>query len=502
MANLIDVTRGVNQAKELLGIGGWELNTASFSVPAQKRSTNPSVFGLGLFDVDASEKDVITFLDMDTLLKDYGINLNLQSVPILQADQDIANFFARGGDSNPDVKGDTLYQVQQDDYSNQLITYNLPDSKPVVQSWGREVTTFNVTMLLANEDYLDKLRYVKDILSRNLDENGGTLTHPLYGTLKNVFVDKFSVVSQSSPFNASAVKITFITGEQAEFGDSNTNWVDEASTWISRANSALSVLSTVNNIQEQVEASLPFTGDNSFYSGNRISVTNTTNEDTASGRSLVTSQLSPDLSSAITQARKQNIELNKNIQRDTQATIEKVCQFGNVKIKGYGNGGLSSTTTSTLTINDPLTIEDTETTDSTGTTTRTTYTTLNQNDDGTYEVRESITTVTPIERPQNKREIETEVNNLVSYLGIQSRLNPANYNTYTSLISSLKNLANEVFNKGTTIFVELDRDMLPLTAAKRAGMSWNEFWKLNKDRIKGHLKLPKGFKVSIRREST
>ena len=507
---LLNVTSGLGGIQKQLGINGWQLAQGKFTVPTQQGASNTTASQTNKLltqagvPIEEQNSDTITFLDVETLVGQYGFDLNTQAIPVAEFAENLASFFTEGGD-NANNSGDTFYINQKDDWSNQLVTYDVPDAPPIIQGWGRNVTRFTCTILLANQDYLDKLRLLRDIFTRNLGEGGGVLDHPLYGTYENVFVEKFSTTSQSAPHNGSYVMVQFVTGQQPYFNQDKKNWVEEANKWLNRANYALTVVGSLSNLDDQVRSVLPdfgidLTNSSVEYTANSISVVEQNSSTSYSGVTIPTSALSPQLSSAIRESQELGIPADTDIEQLSYTVLEQASQKGNVQFQGFGQGGLSSSVVSTLTTEEPLTYTDTTSENVDGTITTTVYQTTDVDEEGVYTVRKTVTTFTPVNTPSTNA-LQNSINDVISYTGILSRVNTEYYSYYIMLLAGIKNYTNLVLSKDNVITLETPENILPTLASARAGMDFQSFWELNKQNMKGHTVMYQGFSIEVDRNA-
>jgi hypothetical protein len=484
---ILDVTSGVKKIQNLLGIDGWNLSSCSYTVPRS---------------LDSLDTDTVTFLDMTGVLQQLGLNLDLSAIPIAQTLANAINdptslpFYPK----TQDKAGRTYLEGQKDTFKNQLMIYKLPNNRPIVQYWGSEVTTFSVTTLLSGENYLDKLRFVRKVLTTDLDETGGTFSHPLYGIFDNTFVDNFNVTTLPTPFNASLVEITFVTAANGAAELTKPSTLSAINTYVNNALNVLSVVGSLGSIAQQLKSLYPSSFfPSSAFAGvkNEFIQVEKINNNHSKGRKTDLQQTNPALASAVSQLNAAGIPLDYDPVQNSQIIIEKSAQYVGTVVSGYGRGGLSKSDTETLVVVNPDSFKDGTTTSVDGTVTAVSYQNLGKNSDGSYNLRKTSVVTTPIAIPNTVSELQAMIADLIIVGGVMSKLNSNLYYTYTQLISSLEQLIDETFKSGTDTQFTLKEDMIPQEIASRFNMGLTDLFSLNNNLLIGHRKLRKGMSLTV-----
>lgn len=483
---LLDLTSNVKGLQQLLGINGWQLSTCSFSYVG-----------------NTGVKETLTFLDMSGLLKSNGFNLDLSAIPVAQTLANALNnpsslpFFPKTADE----AGRTYFTRNQDTFKNQIMQYERPNNTPVLQDWGANTTTFTVSVILAGEGYLTKLRALQKFLSENLGERGGTFSHSVYGIFENVFVEDFSVLTQPAPFNASIIEIKFITANNNVKKSVTTSTINRINSFVNDALNTLSIVGSVGDIQTQLKTIYPnfFFPEPQFASiPNEFIQVERTSTTSLKGTATNLKETDPNLSNAVTQLNESGIPLDYDVTTNTQIIIEKYCQYAGVIVQSYGQGGLSTSSTQEIIVDDPTRFINTSSSSVDGVITTVSYQTVGLNPDGTYTILEDTVTTTPINRPLNEANVQVQIDDLIIVAGVMSKLNSDLYYTYTTLVSSLENLVNTTFKNGTNTEYTLVEDMPPARVANKFNLTLDEFYSLNTAILTGHRMLRKGMTVTVR----
>jgi len=492
--SFLNLTSGIKQIQNLLGIDGWNLSTCSYTPTNTKFKSSSGLSG-------NTQDQVVTFLDMEGTLSSAGINLDLSAIPLAQTLASAINDPSSLPFANKsfDKSGDTLYIKQMDQFKNQLMIYRLPNNQPLIQFWGSEVTTFKVTTILSGDRYLDKLRYLQQILTQDTGEQGGTLNHPLYGIMYGVFVDQFSVLSTASPFNASIVEITFITADNF-VPIIPTATATTINTLVNNAINTLTIIGSVGTISDQLKSLYPSAYfPDSFFGGSSNEFIQVQRESDTKYKAQTTNLQadSPNLASAVQQFNAKGIPLDYDTVLETQKMIEQCMQYRGTVVQGYGQGGLGTSTVKTINTVNPDAYKNTESTSVDGVVTKIEYQVTGENSDGTSIVTETTTIIKPVAKPNNISILKSQIDILINVAGVMTKLYSYLYYHFTTLISYLEQLVDVVFKSGNIRDFLLDEDMLPMQVASRFNMDISEFFQLNSNLLIGHRKLRKGMTVTV-----
>ena len=475
---LLDTTTGVNQLLNQLGIGSiWNLAQGSFSIPGG---------------------DTITFLDVSSFA---GLNLDTSLVPTAE---EIINAIKRSRLSGADGSGSTF--LTQDTFSaaNNILGYQLPDSNELLLQWGSKRTSVTIVMMLCNSGYIAKIQKAEQIFSTALGINGGTLQHPIFGTLLNAFVDgERKYISGSSLFNGTLCIVRFSSSNTF-----NINTVvpvpfqEQCLNLINQINNALTAIGNLPNVQVVLSsiANNPLFTDpvNVALSGTLLTDHYFSNigfhhsfypEGYDQGLLYVGEQISdinPQLATASIQLNENGLPTDFDIGYETNLIMELLCQIGDVVVGNFGNGGLSSTTTEVViyTAAQASSIVYSESYYNH-------YGQLVQIErqiqsvvGADYNVLVTTTTTTFVSRSDSFVYIKSLINNVIVASNVYSVIYPDNYITYASLISGLENLYALILgNEGDTWRVPFD--MTLYNASKLTKTSTDQLLKRNANLI-GH----------------
>ena len=382
--------------------------------------------------------------------------------------------------------------------------YRRPNGSPILQHWGSEVSTFRVTTLLSGDGYLEKLRYLQQLLVIDTTDIGGDFHHPLYGKFAQTFVEEYSITTVPAPFNASLVEITFITANNGVGVAIKATTLSKINTFINNALNVASLVGSIGTLEAQLKTLYPssFFPSSSFAgSANEFIQVENISDTHLKGRSTNLQETNPKLSDAVFKLNSSKIPLDYDPEIETQVIIEKCCQYANITVAGYGQGGLSSTTQENLNVINTATYVNTSTTSIDGTITAISYQTIGSNSDGTSILQKSTTVTNPVTKPDNASSLKSSVNNLVTFGGVMSKLYPELYYSYTALISSVEELVDEVFKSGSDTQYTLKQDDIPVKVAFQFGMDIKDFFALNSNILIGHRPLNKGMSVTVAKGS-
>lgn len=171
------VSATVNQIASIFGIDSWQLQSASFNgvdffiVPnpfARINPFNPEINLVKQFTGNASDN---TALSIDT-------NLTMSNT--------------------------------KDTQNRRLAVYNLPNYDGyIINDQGATGVNFELVGLIVGSDYLKAIQNIRN--STSTQGQSATFIHPIYGTLKNCYMEQLTVLFNSSEWRAATFTLKIIS---------------------------------------------------------------------------------------------------------------------------------------------------------------------------------------------------------------------------------------------------------------------------------------------------
>ena len=479
--SILQTNTDIKDLQTILGIDGWQLSNCSLT----------------------SGDDTLTFLDISGYLSEIGIDINLGSVPIGQALADILNnpesILSR---DSPDRQGDTFYISQTDSFKNIIKSKQRPNGTPYQFQWGSAEVNFTIVTLLSNQNYLNKLRYLKQVLTKNLNSDGAQLSHSLYGIYNNVFVNSFDISSSQEVFNGSLVTIHLTTTNDGLSTPASQSNVGKINSYINDLENILSYINSLNNIENQIQSLYPAAiQPNGRYQGSSSTLIKqdiTYGDDSlslASGVNVIIAD--NNLRKAIVDLTSSGLALDYSIGDNSNTIMDQCCQLAGVVIQGFGTG--IDITTQTNSITDTNIDKYTESTQVVGDDTINIRYNIDSFDGTNYHITEVITTSTSIPKPVSALRLRNKVNEIITVSKVYSSIYPDDYANFVGLISNLERLTELAISSITANTVILKENKLIDMVALENNTTVDNILKNNKN-LYAHKKLLKGMEITIYEE--
>ena len=485
----MDLTSNIAQIQQLLGIDGWQIQPCRYSF------------------VDSNgNNQLVTFLDMETLLGIRDFSPNLQASPLLNAilqgveDPDSLPFLNIGQRSAEDNSGNTWLRNSNDRFINRIAKYKVPGGGVKMQYWGNEQSEVSLHLLLTGNDYEYKLRYLLNNLRSNTGSRGGTLQHPIYGDIDEVFVESMEVVTGEQFYKASIVNVKFIFG-------GNDSIVSEPESRASRINrilndirQTLNILGSTVRIRDQISALAPSAFSvPSFTSRTPLIITESREGNTSTEVARATEiEQDRELSNAIFQLERAGTSTDRSLSDIANELSEQCCYINNVEVQGFGKGELRSTSTSEFSTSEPSSLVNRTRIRADGTIERTYYETTGfSTDTGDVTVRETVEIANPVRNLLSVDRMKNKYNEATFISTVLSTLNQDKYNDYSVLLSRFRELVELADSSGNVKTITLDKDYTVQGLAAKYNMDTNQLLRLNFDKISFHKKLQKGMEIRV-----
>ena len=446
--SIINASQGINNVLNNFGLGTdtWDLGQGSYTIGDK----------------------TLTFLDISSAINSEldGLGLSLGIVPT--DDQVLRYLKNRSNAPNPqDRVGRTYLLNDSVNFSNNILEYQQPNGESIVFNWGTKSTTVGIVVMLTGSDYLNKTKYLADMLSENTGMDGGVLSHPIYGEIKKAFVKGFSVASSSELFNGSIVSINFITPNIYTLQKDNPSKAREILGWVRDTANVIQVLSSLPNLAIQIRTLLsnPFfnlTGDLTFSGGTVLGSYTNSNGSSVGVREDISD---PTLSNSVIKMQDSGIPLDYNISQEYNNIMQICCTNMGITVDNFGTGETITTSTNeyeVTTLLDILYVENT--TNSDGNRVVITRSVVSSNV-LFFTISETTTTYTPINTSDSIVYLENLINNFIIACAAYSSIYPDNYADYAKVIATIQNTYWQLrVARGNKIILESDSTIFNLTS--------------------------------------
>lgn len=495
---IADINFGVNKLLRDLGLSNlWDVASCTYTLPSENGTS-----------------ETITFLDASPIVGVNGLDLDPSIVPTAEQ---ILQYFRRKRLQGDDSSGNTFYTHDTIEFTNNLVMYQLPNGKEIVYPWGNKATSFTGIVLLNDTGYIHKAKRLAGLLTKNLDMNGGTLQHPIYGIFPSTFVNKVTITSGQEIFNGSIVVINFLTPNLYDISRSdNDPLATKVLNYITDINSILTGISSLPNIQTELGAIadnplFKNSSQNPILNGSFLQVSYSDNivyspdslrdNPPNSEHWYVTTKeninnINVVLANAALKLEANNIPTDFDINYNTQVVMELLCQIAGIIVDNYGSGGLSSRTEETdqvpeSDIADLVYSEEFENID--GQLVQISRQITGQeiiNNSVFYKILVITVTTQLIPTNNSFTAIRNIINNIIVVCNIYSIVYQENYITFAGLISNLEQFYSLILStEGNTYTVPYD---MPLYTASRLTNKSVETLFARNSFLVGHRTLRKG----------
>lgn len=464
--SVMDITGAAMQLLKSLGIGNtWDLDQGSFILPEEK--------------VDKPEfKRTVTFLDVSGLLSMFGVDIPLDLSAFPSLSFILGMIKDKSSQQGPDTSGRTYYTKEQTKFKNNIITYQRPNQSAFIYQWGTKPSRISVTMLLAGGDYLNKLKYLSNLLSTNLEFQGGTLKHPLYGELNGVFVESFSVISSSETYNASLVSVNFITSDVYSWsGPPAKSMFEAVMSCVSMGMSGLQALSNIMTMKSRIMALLgpalavpssfgfgselekqtdeyfdrhaalnPVENYNShldFRNGKVKAYFDTSigfDKEGEAGVAANASAASENIALALNKLEQNNLDIDYDLKRNFNIITELITSTLDIQVMGYGTGAFSYKTTTTYTTEDILDLEKEESYINDEGYKITIVRQVKSYNNGKYTIEQIKDVEIPVRGINQISYIRSLIDNFILVCSAYSIIYPQDYWKFSKIITNMENL--------------------------------------------------------------